>query len=35
MMCFKILSTAEKINGNDISMFLKAGAALDIKTIER
>lgn len=32
MMCFKILQTAQKISGNDVSMFLKSGAALDIKT---
>jgi len=32
MMCFKILQTAGKLNGNDISLFLKSGASLDIKT---
>lgn len=32
MMCFKILQTAQKITGNDVSMFLKSGASLDIKT---
>lgn len=32
MMCFKILQTAQKITANDVSIFLKAGAALDIKT---
>lgn len=32
MMCFKILQTAQKINGLDVSMFLKSGAALDIRT---
>lgn len=31
-MCFKILQTAGKLNGIDISLFLKAGAALDLKT---
>lgn len=32
MMCFKILTTAQKVTGNDVSVFLKSGAALDIKT---
>ena len=32
MVCFKILLTAGKINGNDVSIFLKSGASLDIKT---
>ena len=31
MMCFKILQTAMKITGLDVSIFLKSGAALDIK----
>jgi dynein heavy chain len=31
MMCFKILTTANKINSNDVSLFLKSGAALDLK----
>ena len=35
MMCFKILTTAQKITGLDISLFLKSGAALDIKTAEK
>lgn len=32
MMCFKVLQTAEKINSNDVSILLKSGAALDIRT---
>lgn len=32
MMCFKILVTALKITGNDISLFLKSGSALDQKS---
>jgi dynein heavy chain len=32
MMCFKILITAGKINSNDVGLFLKAGAAEDIKS---
>ena len=31
MMCFKILITDQKLNGLDVSMFLKSGAALDIR----
>ena len=32
IVCFKILQTAEKITGNDISNFLKGGAEIDAKT---
>jgi len=32
MMCFKIMTTAKKITGQDVSIFLKSGAALDLKT---
>lgn len=32
MVCFKILQTSEKVSSNDISLFLKSGAALDSKT---
>jgi dynein heavy chain, axonemal len=32
MICFKILTTAQKLNGGDISIFLKGGAALDSRT---
>lgn len=35
MMCFKIMLTAMKITGADLSIFLKSGAALDIKTAEK
>lgn len=35
MMCFKIMLTALKITGADLSIFLKSGAALDIKTAEK
>ncbi len=31
MVCFKIRQTDDKITSNDISLFLKAGAALDVK----
>lgn len=31
MVCFKIRQTDQKISGNDISLFLKAGSALDVK----
>jgi len=31
MMCFKIQTTAQKINSMDIGIFLKAGASLDVK----
>jgi len=32
MMCFKIMQTANKINSNDVSILLKSGAALDVRT---
>lgn len=32
MMCFKILQTANKITAMDVSIFLKSGADLDVKT---
>jgi len=32
MICFKILTTAGKLNGADVAIFLKAGSSLDIKT---
>jgi len=31
-MAFKIMTTATTISGNDVSLFLKSGDALDIKT---
>ena len=32
MMAFKIMTTATTISGADVSLFLKSGDALDIKT---
>lgn len=32
MICFKLLTTAEKITNNDISLLLKAGASIDAKS---
>lgn len=32
MICFKILITAKKLTSADVGMFLKSGAAEDIKT---
>lgn len=32
LVCFKILQTAQKITGMDISAFLKAGAEIDSKS---
>lgn len=32
MICFKILQTAGKITGNDVSQFLKAGNSLDSRS---
>lgn len=32
MICFKILTTAEKLNNADVAIFLKGGASLDIKS---
>ena len=32
MLCFKILTTGNKITSNDVSNLLKAGSALDLKS---
>lgn len=32
MICFKILTTAEKITNGDVNIFLKGGASLDAKS---